>query len=78
MIKKCVGYILYCCLIYFIGYIVSALFTRKQVISLFSKLLGTLVKNSEYLRVLCMCFGRKSASAGIQSKRGNIRTANDP
>ena len=78
MIKKCVGYILYCCLIYFIGYIVSALFTRKQVISLFSKLLGTLVKNSEYLRVLCMCFGRKSASVGIQSKRGKIRTANDP
>ena len=27
MIKNCVGYILYCCLIYFIDYIVSALFT---------------------------------------------------
>ena len=29
MIKKCVGYISHCCLIYFIDYIVSTLFTEK-------------------------------------------------
>ena len=29
MIKKCIGYISYCCLIYFIDYIVSALSTEK-------------------------------------------------
>ena len=29
MIKNCAGYILYCCLVYFIGYIVFALFTQK-------------------------------------------------
>ena len=29
LIKKCVGYIWHCCLIYFIDYIVSTLFTEK-------------------------------------------------
>ena len=44
MIKNYVGYISYCCLIYFIGYIVSALFTQKTMNFLLILLLINLIQ----------------------------------